>query len=78
MRKPTSIVHIGLGVLAAFVALRSIGLAALLFMGFALYEYWSERHGHAGGYDDFREALLGLALGCVTTVVVSLLPGVPA
>jgi hypothetical protein len=78
MRKPTSIVHIGLGLLAAFVALCSIGLAALLFFGFALYEYWSERHGHAGGYDDFREALLGLAIGCIAIVTLALLPGVSA
>ncbi len=64
MRKSTSIVHIVLGMLAAFTALRSAGLAAILFFGFALYEYWSERRGHSGGYDDFWEALLGLALGC--------------
>ncbi len=76
MRKPTSIVHVGLGVLAALVALRSVGLAALLFFGFALYEYWSERRGHAGGYDDFWEALLGLAVTCAVMVCVALVRGV--
>ena len=70
MRKPTSAVHIGLGILCAFVALRSAGLAAMLFFGFALYEYWSERRGCAGGYEDFWEALLGLALGCAAIVLV--------
>ncbi len=68
MRKPTTIVHIGLGVLTALVALQSIGLATLLFSSFGVYEYWSERHGHAGGYDDFWEALLGLAVACVVIV----------
>lgn len=76
MRKPTSIVHVALGVLAAFVALRSIGLAVLLFFGFALYEYWSERRGEAGGYEDFREALQGLALGCLVVVLLALDCGV--
>jgi hypothetical protein len=69
MRKPTSLVHVGLGMLSAMVALRSAGLAAMLFFGFALYEYWSERRGHEGGHDDFLEALLGLALGCVAVVL---------
>lgn len=68
MRKPTTPVHIALGVLTAFVALRSPGLAVLLFSGFGVYEYWSELHGHEGGYDDFWEALLGLSLGCLAIV----------
>jgi len=68
MRKPTSVVHTGLGLLTAFLALFNMGLAAMLFFGFALYEYWSERCGHAGGYQDFWEALLGLAIGCLSIV----------
>ena len=76
MRKSTSIAHIGLGMLCALVALRSAGLAAMLFFGFALYEYWSERRGHAGGHEDFWEALLGLALGCVVIVLVTSSHGV--
>jgi len=76
MRKSTSIAHIGLGILCALVALRSPCLAALLFLGFALYEYWSERRGQAGGYEDFWEALLGLALGCVVIVLVTSSHGV--
>jgi len=76
MRKSTSIIHIGLGVLTAFVALRTASLAAVLFFGFALYEYWSERRGHAGGCDDFWEALLGLAMGCAVIVSVMLGRGV--
>ena len=75
MRKSTSYIHVALGVLTALVALRSAGLAALLFSGFALYEYWSERRGHAGGHDDFWEALLGLAIGCAA-IVLALLCGV--
>jgi hypothetical protein len=78
MRKPTSIAHIGLGMLCALVALRSSGLAATLFFGFALYEYWSERRGQVGGHEDFWEALLGLGLGCTAIVAVSLVRGVPA
>jgi len=76
MRKSTSIAHIGLGMLCALVALRSPGLAAMLFFGFALYEYWSERRGEAGGHEDFWEALLGLALGCVVIVLVTSSHGV--
>ena len=68
MRKPTTPVHIALGVLTAFVALRSFGLALLLFSGFGVYEYWSERHGHERGYDDFWEALLGLGIACAAMV----------
>jgi hypothetical protein len=75
MRKPTSYVHLALGVLSALVALRSAGLAALLFGGFGVYEYWSERRGHAGGHDDFWEALLGLAIGCAGIVLAALLTG---
>lgn len=73
MRKPTTIVHIGLGVVTALVALSSPGLAALLFGGFALYEYWSERHhGHTGGYADFWEGLLGLGLAATVIALVTL------
>ena len=68
MRKPTTIVHIGLGVVTALVAIGSPGLAALLFGGFALYEFWSERRGHPEGYNDFWEGLLGL--GLTTTLIV--------
>ncbi len=71
MRKPTTIVHIGLGALTVPVALHSMGLAVMLFSGFAVYEYWSECHGHAGGYDDFWEALLGLAFGCLVMVAIA-------
>ena len=70
MRKPTTIVHIGLGVVTALVALSSAGLAALLFGSFALYEYWSERRGHPGGYADFWEGLLGLGLTATLIVLV--------
>jgi len=69
MRKHTSLIHVALGMLTAVVALRSAGLAAMLFFGFALYEYWSERRGQEGGHDDFLEALLGLALGCAAIVL---------
>jgi hypothetical protein len=48
----------------------------MLFFGFALYEYWSERRGEAGGHEDFWEALLGLALGCVVIVLVTSSHGV--
>jgi len=72
MRKPTTIVHIGLGVVTALVALNSPGLAVLLFGGFALYEYWSEKRGHAGGYADFWEGLLGLGLAASVIALVTL------
>ena len=72
MRKPTTIVHIGLGVVTALVALSSPGLAALLFGGFALYEYWSEKRGHPGGYADFWEGLLGLGLTAAVIALVTL------
>jgi hypothetical protein len=72
MRKSTSVIHVGLGILSALVGLRSAGLAATLFFGFALYEYWSECRGHAGGHDDFWEALLGLALGCSAIVLLGM------
>ncbi len=72
MRKPTTIVHIGLGVVTAIVALSSPGLAALLFGGFALYEYWSEKRGHPGGYADFWEGLLGLGLTATVMALVTL------
>jgi hypothetical protein len=75
MRKPTSIVHIGLGLLCALVGLHRAGLAAILFFGFALYEYWSERRGLAGGHEDFCEALLGLSLGCAALVLAWLVQG---
>ena len=72
MRKPTTIVHVGLGVVTALVALSSPGLAALLFGSFALYEYWSERRGHPGGYADFWEGLLGLGLAATVIALVTL------
>ena len=70
MRKPTSVVHVGLGVLAALIARETPALALMLFGGFALYELWSERHGHTGGYQDFWEALVGL--GIAATMIVAL------
>lgn len=73
MRKRTTLVHIGLGVVTALVALRSVGLAALLFASFALYEYWSECRGHPDGHEDFWEALLGLALASTAIAVVALI-----
>ncbi len=72
MRKPTTPVHVALGVLTALLALQSFGLAVLLFSSFGVYEYWSECHGHEGGYDDFWEALLGLSIGCVAIVTFDL------
>jgi len=72
MRKPTTVVHIGLGVVTALVALSSPGLAALLFGGFALYEYWSERRGQPGGWADFWEGLLGLGLASTVIALVML------
>ena len=72
MRKPTTIVHIGLGVVAALVALSNPSLAALLFCSFALYEYWSEKRGHPGGYADFWEGLLGLGLAATVIALVTL------
>ena len=72
MRKPTTIVHVGLGVVTALVALSSPGLAALLFGSFALYEYWSEKKGHSGGYADFWEGLLGLGLAATVIALVTL------
>ena len=72
MRKPTTIIHVGLGVVTALVALSSPGLAALLFGGFALYEFWSERRGHPGGCADFWEGLLGLGLAATVIALVTL------
>lgn len=72
MRKPTTPVHIALGVLTALVALRSFGLALLLFGGFGVYEYWSECHGHEEGYDDFWEALLGLGVACAAMMALDI------
>jgi hypothetical protein len=72
MRKPTTVVHIGLGVVTALVALSSPGLAALLFGGFALYEYWSEKKGRPGGCEDFWEGLLGLGLAATVIALVTL------
>ena len=71
MRKPTTPVHVGLGMLAALVALRSPGLAALLMVSFGVYEYWSEARGEDGGHEDFLEALVGLATGAVGIVLVA-------
>jgi len=70
MRKATTPIHIAIGVLAALVARETPALALMLFGGFAVYEYWSERHGHTGGYQDFWEALLGL--GIAATMIVAL------
>ena len=70
MRKPTTIVHIGLGGVTALLALRNPGLAVLLFGSFALYEFWSERKGHPGGYADFWEGLLGLGVTATLVVLV--------
>jgi len=78
MRKRTTLVHVGLGVVTGLVALRSPGLAALLFASFALYEYWSEVRGCAGGHEDFWEALLGLALASTAIAVVVVVRGVGA
>ena len=72
MRKPTTIVHVGLGVITALVALSNAGLAVLLFGSFALYEYWSEKKGHPGGYADFWEGLLGLGLTATVIALVTL------
>ena len=72
MRKPTTIVHVGLGVITALVALSNAGLAVLLFGSFALYEYWSEKRGHPGGYADFWEGLLGLGLAATVIALVTL------
>ena len=71
MRKSTTPVHIGLGMLAAVVALRSPGLAALLIASFGVYEYWSEVRGESDGYADFWEALLGLSIGAAAIVLVA-------
>ena len=71
MRKSTTPVHIGLGMLSAVVALRSPGLAALLMASFGLYEYWSEARGQSGGHQDFLEAVVGLAVGAAAIVVVA-------
>ena len=68
MRKPTSVVHIGLGMLTALVALRSPATAVLLFSGFGVYEYWSEKRGFEGGCDDFWEALFGLGVMSVAMI----------
>lgn len=62
MRKPTTPVHIGLGMLTALVALKSPAIAILLFGGFYAYEYWADAPGHAEGCADFWEALLGLGV----------------
>jgi len=78
MRKRTTLVHVGLGVVTGLVALRSPGLAALLFASFALYEYWSEVRGCAGGHEDFWEALLGLALASTAIAVVVVVRGAGA
>ena len=72
MRKPTTIVHVGLGVVTALLAFSSPGLAALLFGSFAIYEFWSERRGHLGGCADFWEGLLGLGLAATLIALVTL------
>ncbi|MBN1856939.1 MAG: hypothetical protein JW846_08300 [Dehalococcoidia bacterium] len=69
MRKPTTVVHVGLGVVAALAALSSACLAVLLFGGFALYEYWQEKKVKDSGCTDFWEGLLGL--GMTTTLIVA-------
>ena len=68
MRKPTSAVHIGLGMLTALVALRSPVTAVLLFSGFGAYEYWTDAPGHSEGCADFWEALLGLGVMSVAMI----------
>jgi len=62
MRKTTTPVHLGLGMLAALLAVSAPVAAILLFAGFALYEYWADQPGHAEGCADFHEALLGLGV----------------
>ena len=69
MRKPTTIVHVGLGVVVALAALTSACLAAMLFGGFALYVYWQEKKLKDSGCMDFWEGLFGL--GLTTTLIVA-------
>lgn len=69
MRKSTTPVHIGLGMVAALTAPHSPGLAILLMGSFGAYEYWSEARGESGGHEDFLEAVLGLALGAVAILL---------
>ena len=72
MRKPTTIVHVGLGAVAALSALSSACLAVLLFGGFALYEYWQEKRTNDSGCADFWEGLFGLGVMTALILIVQL------
>jgi len=63
LRKPTSVVHVGAGMLAAQVYPLHPGLSVMLVTSFGCFEFWQERKIADTGCLDFWELVLGLFIG---------------
>ena len=69
LRKPTTILHVAIGLLIILMYPHYSGLAWLLFLGFGGFEVWEYVDKRGTSYMDFLECLAGMIVGAVVLLV---------